>query len=283
VPVPCSELEAAFRASHGLDQYNDNVVHYPPLVVIALQHAGAWLPWILPACDTLTAVFLTKLHTAAAPDTAWVTAALSSLGPVFVLSTGSGSVSVVARFWVAAALYLAVCARKTFYAGAAAAAAAYMNPCYVLMVVPVAVAVGRPAAATLPFSWPRCICAVAGWTVAGWGLLHASASMFGSWEFFSAVYAWRVWHSDITPNCGMSWYFFAEVLRFHRYYRLVFLLFPCAFVSPLVIWFHKQPVILAAAVLTIRTFACAFRVFVLFSSSVTCGYSGLVHAVSHSA
>ncbi|GAA6041519.1 hypothetical protein JCM8097_001919, partial [Rhodosporidiobolus ruineniae] len=81
-------------------------------------------------------------------------------------------------------------------------------------------------------------------------LLVLSRWLTGSWEFLSSAYGVILTISDLTPNIGLSWYFFIEMFdHFRAFFLVVFALHPAVYVAPLTYFYRDDP-LFAIALLT---------------------------------
>ena len=230
-------------------------------MVLVAQHCAAYLPYVNAAADCLVVAMVHSITRRFTGSNSILLASFIAFNPVFVLGSTSGSATTLYRALIIAALWVAFVAGKTFYSGMILAAAVYCNPSYTLLLLPLCCVVGysrhtgHSRKLPMSFSLPRAVCALVGFALALYGMLAYSKSISGSWDFVYHVYAWRFRFDDLTPNVGMSWYFFAEVLRFQQYYLLLFLLFPVTFVVPLAIWFHRKPLLLFTATYSLREYS----------------------------
>jgi GPI-anchor transamidase subunit U len=80
------------------------------------------------------------------------------------------------------------------------------------------------------------------------GLLMASSSLMGSWDFLAATYGVRLLVPDLTPNVGLWWYFLIEMFdSFRDFFLGVFWLHAASYMPGLTIRLHKQPLFVACA------------------------------------
>ncbi|GAA5836685.1 hypothetical protein JCM3766R1_006991 [Sporobolomyces carnicolor] len=72
-------------------------------------------------------------------------------------------------------------------------------------------------------------------------LLSASRWYTGSWDFLSTVYGLILAIPDLTPNIGLTWYFFIEMFdHFRAFFLVVFALHPLVYVAPLTYFYRKD-------------------------------------------
>ncbi|GAA5938288.1 GPI-anchor transamidase subunit GAB1 [Sporobolomyces koalae] len=72
-------------------------------------------------------------------------------------------------------------------------------------------------------------------------LLLASRWYTGSWQFLSSVYGVILTIPDLTPNIGLTWYFFIEMFdHFRSFFLVVFALHPLVYVAPLTYFYRKD-------------------------------------------
>ncbi|XP_050716826.1 phosphatidylinositol glycan anchor biosynthesis class U protein-like isoform X2 [Eriocheir sinensis] len=88
-------------------------------------------------------------------------------------------------------------------------------------------------------------------------LMIASVEVAGSWEFLEATYGFILAAPDLTPNIGLFWYFFTEMFEhFRLFFLATFQINAFVYVLPLSIRLHRDPVLLATALLA---FTAVFR------------------------
>ncbi|GAA5946675.1 hypothetical protein JCM3765_000345 [Sporobolomyces pararoseus] len=72
-------------------------------------------------------------------------------------------------------------------------------------------------------------------------LLFASRWFTGSWDFWSSVYGLILKIPDLTPNIGLTWYFFIEMFdHFRSFFLVVFALHPLIYVAPVTYFYRKD-------------------------------------------
>ncbi|GAA5898793.1 GPI-anchor transamidase subunit GAB1 [Sporobolomyces salmoneus] len=102
-------------------------------------------------------------------------------------------------------------------------------------------------------------------------LLFASRWFTGSWDFLSSVYGLILTIPDLTPNIGLTWYFFIEMFdHFRSFFLVVFALHPLVYVAPLTYFYRKDA--LFAIVLLIGSYT-------LLNSYPTLGDYALWHVL----
>ncbi|GAA5869291.1 hypothetical protein JCM16303_000417 [Sporobolomyces ruberrimus] len=80
-------------------------------------------------------------------------------------------------------------------------------------------------------------------------LLLASRWFTGSWDFLLSVYGFILTMPDLTPNIGLTWYFFIEMFdHFRSFFLGVFALHPLVYVAPLT-YFYSKDVLFAIVIL----------------------------------
>ncbi|GAA6020393.1 hypothetical protein JCM11491_000335 [Sporobolomyces phaffii] len=73
-------------------------------------------------------------------------------------------------------------------------------------------------------------------------LLTASRWFTGSWDFLASVYGTILTMPDLTPNIGLTWYFFIEMFdHFRSFFLVVFALHPLTYVAPLTYFYRNDP------------------------------------------
>ncbi|GAA5825947.1 hypothetical protein JCM11251_000064 [Rhodosporidiobolus azoricus] len=86
---------------------------------------------------------------------------------------------------------------------------------------------------------------VSGFAVHQGALLGLSWYLTGhSWSFLSSAYGVNLTIPDLTPNIGLSWYFFIEMFdHFRAFFLVVFALHPVVYVAPLTYFYRKDPLL----------------------------------------
>ncbi|GAA5879768.1 hypothetical protein JCM8547_007573 [Rhodosporidiobolus lusitaniae] len=73
-------------------------------------------------------------------------------------------------------------------------------------------------------------------------LLFLSRYLTGSWEFLFSAYGVILTIPDLTPNIGLSWYFFIEMFdHFRAFFLCVWALHPVVYVAPLTYYYRENP------------------------------------------
>ena len=245
--------------------YSDGLIHFTPLVT----SLAAWLRpsgvlWLLVGCDAVLAgcfVSLRRLSEPKLDSLARFIVPYVVLNPVLVLGCASGSLSALPRTAMLLS-FASVLHGRCMLSAIAAALAVYCNPALVVLAVPLCMIASRQIKQLTPVAPCTPPTVLLGLLAARWIgalvatlaiLLMSSKLITGSWDFTIHVYQWRVSFVELEPTVSMAWYFFAEILRFGRYYALVFQLFPLCFVAPLVVWFHSRPTVLFSVLFSICT------------------------------
>ena len=263
VATPASGLRGALEglqmAEWGLSPYASPACHTPPLLLALfapLRKRSALalrLPGIAADAVAAAAVYGTARHTEHA-DRAGAAAALYLWSPGAVLVCVAGSLAPFENCAVFLAVYGAA-SRRVALSAFSLAAAAYVGMHPALLAPPLVLtyvrASGRRGGAA--FAAGAAYLALA----ALWGgaLLLASTRVVQGLPGGEGVSAWdslRHWIrgtygsllavQDLTPNLGVFWYFFAEVLTgFRPFFLRLFHLHAGALLVPLGIVLHDQP------------------------------------------
>ncbi|SGY15222.1 BQ5605_C013g07291 [Microbotryum silenes-dioicae] len=102
-------------------------------------------------------------------------------------------------------------------------------------------------------------------------VLGLSYYLAGSWNFFSSVYGVILTIPDLTPNIGISWYFFIEMFdHFRAFFVGVFQIHVLIYVAPLTFAFRSDPMF---------TLVLMVGIIALFKSYTALGDFALWHAV----
>ncbi|BGP19077.1 hypothetical protein JCM10213_006656 [Rhodosporidiobolus nylandii] len=73
-------------------------------------------------------------------------------------------------------------------------------------------------------------------------LLGLSCWLTGGWEFLRSAYGVILTIPDLTPNIGLSWYFFIEMFdHFRAFFLCVFALHPLVYVAPVTYFYRDDP------------------------------------------
>jgi phosphatidylinositol glycan class U len=198
--------------------------------------------------------------------------------PMLLLPSLALSLGVLARTAVVAACWLALVQRSAAASMAALAFAVHLTPSYVVVAPALVLMAHQPSGLSVTATsaveaggdtasayaspaalqlrrWLRPASAAATvFLLAVAACLCACRGVSGSWAFVDAVYGWRWRVDDLTPNVGVAWYFFAEVVGdFRSYFQAVFALHPLMYVVPLTLRFYHRPALLFALLLAYGT------------------------------
>ncbi|SCV70238.1 BQ2448_1632 [Microbotryum intermedium] len=266
------------------DPYSGGSFHHPPLLLLLGQLASpkarplfTHLAWT--AVDLVTAYYLARVarqkRSEFVPkddERVWspsFIAALYFLHPFSIATALSLSTQVFSHHFIALALLSAI-QGNAYSAVFAISIASHLSLYPVLLLPPLIVLAHRQnprstsiaRAATL-----ACAAFVSHQAV----VLGLSYYLAGSWNFLSSVYRVILTIPDLTPNIGISWYFFIEIFdHFRAFFVGVFQLHVLIYVAPLTFAFQSDPMF--ALVLMIGIIA-------LFKSYTALGDFALWHAV----
>lgn len=134
------------------------------------------------------------------------------------------------------------------------ALAAYIEPYQVVYLIPMAIWIGRSNDGN-QFNKGTVGATIASFCV-WFGLLHVSSTLLV--KEYTTVLAKTYGHVhgfvDMSPNMGLSWYFFIQVFdRFRRYFVAMFNLLQFIFIAPLAIRLHNYPIVLTTAFFLLGT------------------------------
>ncbi|KDE05701.1 hypothetical protein MVLG_03935 [Microbotryum lychnidis-dioicae p1A1 Lamole] len=266
------------------DPYLGGSFHHPPLLLLLSQLVSpktrplfAHLAWT--ATDLVTAYYLARVAQRRSKEAVlkddeqlWSpssVAALYCLHP-FSIATGlSLSTQVFSHHFVVLALLSAI-QGNAYSAVFAISIASHFSLYPVLLLPPLVVLAHRQNPRSTSIA-RAAIFASAAFVSHQAVVLGLSYYLAGSWNFFSSVYGVILTIPDLTPNIGISWYFFIEMFdHFRAFFVGVFQIHVLIYVAPLTFAFRSDPMF--ALVLMVGIIA-------LFKSYTALGDFALWHAV----
>jgi phosphatidylinositol glycan class U len=145
--------------------------------------------------------------------------------------------------------------RRAILSTLSLAFAAYMEPYHVVYLIPVSILIGRSNGGGSQLNRGLVVTTIASFFF-WFGLLHAVSTLFV--EDYATVWAktYGYVHGffDMSPNMGLSWYFFIQMFdRFRRYFVAMFTLLQFIFVAPLTIRLRDYPIVLTTAFFLLGT------------------------------
>ncbi|GAA5928434.1 hypothetical protein JCM3775_000610 [Rhodotorula graminis] len=282
----------ATNLSPPLDPYAAGSFHHPPLVLALvgpLVHPDSAPPWLSfaawTASDLVAACALGRIARARdrgpepvdRTEKRWSRATVAALylfHPFTVATTLARSSTTFTNLFLALALNSALDGSLVL-AAFHLSLAAHLSLHPVLLLVPV-ILVAHQAIVKRSRRDAQSLAASAVEGTAAFALHQAvllglSRWLTGSWAFLNSVYGVILTVPDLTPNIGLTWYFFIEMFdHFRAFFLVVFALHPAVYVAPLCIFYRNDP--LFAATLLVGAVA-------LLKSYPTLGDWALWHAL----
>ncbi|XP_050716806.1 phosphatidylinositol glycan anchor biosynthesis class U protein-like isoform X1 [Eriocheir sinensis] len=274
--------EGVFLYSQGIPVYSGGVFHETPLCLLVsnflIRTWQSYLPLVFVACDLLTAACLAtvaasygrkqlieqkknvdKYSVDALPllltsESLWSGVAYVSavylFCPYTIASCVAQTTTVFDNLVLAAALVAMVRGYPLVFGGLVAVAT-YQSFYPVCLLVPGIISLVQEDSTSALMKPLLSFLSSLGI------LMIASVEVAGSWEFLEATYGFILAAPDLTPNIGLFWYFFTEMFEhFRLFFLATFQINAFVYVLPLSIRLHRDPVLLATALLA---FTAVFR------------------------
>ncbi|GAA5916050.1 hypothetical protein JCM8208_006342 [Rhodotorula glutinis] len=257
----------ATKLSPPLDPYAAGSFHHPPLVLALVgplvhpDSAQPWLSWAAwTAADLVTAWALGRIargrdrgpepvdRTEKRSSGAAV-AALYLFHPFTVATTLARSSTTFTNLCLALALSSALDGSLVL-AAFHLSLAAHLSLHPVLLLAPLILVAHQAVKKRSPAGGPSLATSAVEGTAAfalhQAVLLGLSRWLTGSWAFLGSVYGVILTVPDLTPNIGLTWYFFIEMFdHFRAFFLVVFALHPVVYVAPLCIFYRDDPLFAA--------------------------------------
>ncbi|XP_065676884.1 phosphatidylinositol glycan anchor biosynthesis class U protein-like [Hydra vulgaris] len=261
--------ECIALSNYGISPYSGDICHQPPLMIkFFSSFPSTYVPYLFIAADLLTGIVMCLvgknfvitqlvmqekekknyaedaavliLNKDQLKNTAFVAMSVYLLHPYSIITCAAQS-SLIVNNLLCVLLLLALVKGWSLIGSICAAVLTYLSFYPVIFLAPIVINAFN-ISTYKKISTCKCLF---GYVITLACLLKCSFMVYGTWNFIYSVYSFMLMVNDLTPNMGLTWYFFSEMFdHFKLFFLCVYQMSVFVFTIPIAVIFRKYPILI---------------------------------------